>query len=437
MISAIPALLIFVLITISLTLWQARASDRRFMSLLMLGGWLLLGSLTTIVDYWMPFAGGGDDERYYQLATVAVSSWTDLLDPLIFQGQMEQAGYPWLLAAINLSFSPGVLGLKFFNVFLLLLTALVWYRIGGALNDGSFGRWLSAGTVFLTPLWFYAFFILKDLAIVLIQSLFLLGLVRTWRGGPLRAWLLTGASAFALLPLRSPLLLQDMGVAIGAVTARLMAPGRIWRRLIVLVVGLPAMGALLLVASDPVWMMSLGIYSESRVVGSSAMLEMGEQHGEASSMQRSLFPLLYIFSETAGLNADSWVIRDAQWLRGVLALPWIAFIPPALLLGLLRLAGSEPESVTRRAGGPWRRFVASRAFATPWAAVLGFIAASMFVSWVVGDTTRWRLADMPAINAVAIGAWRFLPRRRCANWLVLWVALAGAAFSGYYLLRAW
>lgn len=44
-------------------------------------------------------------------------------------------------------------------------------------------------------------------------------------------------------------------------------------------------------------MSGLRIYSESRVVGSSAMLEVGEQHGEASLMQRSLFPLLYIFSE--------------------------------------------------------------------------------------------------------------------------------------------
>lgn len=39
------------------------------------------------------------------------------------------------------------------------------------------------------------------------------------------------------------------------------------------------------------------------------------------------------------------MIRDAQWLRGVLALPGIAFIPPALLLGLRWLAGlSRPRN---------------------------------------------------------------------------------------------
>lgn len=147
---------------------------------------------------------------------------------------------------------PGFWQLSFLNeVFLLLLTALVWIASAGALNDGSFGRWLSAGTVFLTPLWFYAFFILKDRDCAYPKACSCSDSYAPGGGGPLRAWLLTGASAFALLPLRSPLLLQDMGVAIGAVTARLMAPGRIWRRLAALVVGLPAMGALLLVASDP------------------------------------------------------------------------------------------------------------------------------------------------------------------------------------------
>jgi hypothetical protein len=199
-------------------------------------------------------------------------------------------------------------------------------------------------------------------------------------------------------------------------------------------VGLPTTLLLLWVASDPEMLREFGVFAEQRVVGSEAMWTTGQAYMEDSPMRRATFPILYLLSETSGVSADSWARLDASSLRGFLALPWIALVVPSFLLGLRWLATTIPGA--RSTGGALGRLVATRMLASPWSVLIVFVCSSFLVSWIVGDTTRWRLADMPVVAAIAIAPWLFGSARKNVVVLALWLFLAGVAFAGYYLLSA-
>ena len=67
--------------------------------------------------------------------------------------------------------------------------------------------------------------------------------------------------------------------------------------------------------------------------------------------------------------------------------------------------------------------------------VLVFVVISIAISWTVGDTTRWRIPDMPMVAAIAVAGWN-LTRPRIRQQLLLgWIAASGALFSLFYLVR--
>ena len=431
---AIPALVVFILVSMMVVRGVALPRDRTWLSMHVALSWLIFAPLVALINVSWPFSGGGDDFDYFILSTQYGASWSDLLNPGLFEESMTQPAFPMLLVALNLALDPGLLGLKYFNLMILILNSLVWYRIGCDLSTPAFGRMLMTVTLLLTPLWFYVLFLLKDLLIVLFQSLFILGLVRTWRSGVIRGWLLAGLAAMALLPLRAPLVLQDAAVALGASGVRLLGPGRLTRRWMMLLVGVPLFLALLYLASKPEFMASMGVTSDQRVLGSEAMIEAGKQYSEESTLQGALFPLLYILSETSGLSPSAWQL-DPSRIRGLLAIPWIALVVPSMLLGFRWLLRAAESGGTRQAIGRPKRLLRIRMVATPWAAIVIFILANAVVSWTVGDTTRWRLSDMPALAAIAAAPWSFDRRKQAFGFTVLWITLATAIFSGLYLLR--
>lgn len=427
-------LLLYIPLTLCFAVLVTDGRDRRYLFRSILLAWATLAPLAALFNMWLPFSGGGDDERYFYLANTAIHSVGEVFDLTRFIGLIQQPGYPWLLSIINILTGPDLLAYKLLNLCFLILVALTWYRIAVLVESREFGRVVLISILFLTPLWLYFFFLLKDLTITLLQSLFLLGLVQQWRRNALLPWLLIGAATLALLPFRTPLVMQNMAVLLAMLTLNLFGRERRGGRILPLMFGGVLAAGLLVVASNPGFMMELGVYTEHRMVGSSEMIEAAAAIGEASLMDRALFPLLYLFSETAGLNPQSWEQFDSTWLRGALALPWIFFVVPFFVLGVFWML--KPSPGVPRVKGLMARLRNSRLVTTPWGALLLFVLSMAVISWQVGDTTRWRIPDMPAMATIAMAGWVFAVRRNRKQVLLFWIAGAGSLFTMFYLFRA-
>jgi hypothetical protein len=426
-------LAVFVPLSLLLAGRAAASGDRVFLVTRVTGVWVCLAPLVAIVHNWLPFSGGGDDEKYFAFAEPPIRSLSDALDLTRFVGAMEQPGYPWLLSSLNALTGHDLLVYKLFNLFLLILLALTWYRIGLNLDSRKFARSVMVAVLLLTPLWYYAFFLLKDMAITLLQSVFLLATIRIWSAARAAPMFAAGWSTFALLLFRTPLVLHNAAVLVGAYALKAAARRARGSRFAPLLLGALLVAFAAPVVTDTQFMMRFGIYAEHRIIGSTILESGTNVYGAGATLNRAHFPLLYLVSETAGLSPQMWVVRDSKWLRGVLAFPWIFLIVPLALLGLRWLAGA-PVGVSP-AGSLLARVRQSRAVATPWSAVLLFVVVSGAISWTVGDTTRWRLPDMPMITAVAVAGWYYTRPRLRQNALIAWGGGSVAAFALVHMVR--
>lgn len=391
--------------------------------------WVGLSILVSLVNIWLPFTGGGDDEDYYFLANLPVSSIWDLFDITRFADSMEQPGYPFILSMINFISEADLLGYKLFGLFVFVLIALTWYRIGVLLESFRFGRKVLVGILFLTPLWFYTFFLLKDLLVVFLQSLFLLGLLQNWRHPNAKSMLLIGLATLAILPFRAPLLLQNsvvFGVAIFLDLARYKEKSsRIGR----LVFSGLLIFSLLLVASNPEFMQKMGVVSEHRVLGATEMVGSVASTGDESKFNPVFFPVIYVFSEIGVFSLQSWRVLESAWLRSLMALPWIMFFVPFFIIGAIRIFEKVDPGLTSK--GLVARFRSSRFVSTPWGVLMVFVFSMAAVSFQVGDTARWRIADMPVIATVAMAGWFYSNRNKRRLVLFYWVG----AMSIFFVLN--
>lgn len=430
--------LFFILVLVLLTLGFARlvvkGTELHWVSVRLLGGWMFLLPLLLLVNSQFPFTEGGDDMDYYYLASTSINSWEDVFDLTRFAGSMEQPGYPWLLSLVFQFTGDSLIALKALNLALFLMLVPIWQRIGLELESKDFARRLGVVILCLTPLWFYGFFLLKDMAITFLQSLFLLGVVQVVQHRGLKPWLLIIAATVVTILFRSPLVLVNLAVVIGVVALPLIRRGKVYQKIVGLTFAVIVVGGLLMIASNQEWMAAMGIQAEHRVIGSAEMRETVAQAGESSLINRWLFPLLYLFSETAGLNPQTWSNFDSFSLRGILAIPWIFFGVPFFVFGMLWLLRRDVQVAAGR--GLFSRIGHLRVVTSAWSGIVLFILIYLALSWQVGDTTRWRLPDMPAMAAVALAGWMYgVPRSRHLI-LLLWIGGAGTLFSLFYWVRA-
>lgn len=428
----------FVPLSIALAGCLAEPADRGILIRRTLLAWIVLVPLTAFMNEWMPFAGGGDDEYYLIYANPPPSNLDEALDLNRFQELLSQPGYAWILSLLNAVIGHELLAYKLLNLFFLIALSLVWYRIGLILEGRRFARQVALAVLLLTPLWYHVSFLLKDMTITLLQSLALLGTVQVWtRARPVSVVLLGGSSLFLLL-LRTPLLLQNAGVLAGSVLLKGVARGTRHRGIaIALLLGLSISAALLVALSNPEFVAALGVQDPRRTF-SDSMLDDALMRRDSVSMSPIAFPAIYLLSETAGLNPRAWESFDGSWLRGVLALPWIFLVVPCSALGICWLTGTHVPCTRQRNPviGWIARLRSSDALATPWTAVLLFIASSFAISWVVGDTTRLRIPDMPMFASVALLGWtRSAPALRTTV-LLWWTVGLGSLYGVLQLARA-
>ncbi|MCX7166533.1 MAG: hypothetical protein NTV11_09685 [Rhodocyclales bacterium] len=426
---------LLILLSLGLVLLVAEVRDRLFLFYGVLSAWAVLAPLTAYVHSWLPFVGGSDDYSYFDLASGSagsIQSFADILDPSRFADVLEQPGYLVVLSLITLVTGPDLFAYKLFNLALLIVLAITWYRIATLLESAAFGRTVFVAILALTPLWFYVFFVLKDMTIVLLQSLFLFGLVQQWRSNSLSAWYLIVFATLALLPFRTFLVVQNVLVLLGSIGLKQFGREYGGRSLPLILAGIVAVVVLAIGSSSDI-MASLGVLTEHRVIGSVEMRESVRTMQESTEMNRALFPLIYLFSETAGLSPATWESIDGDWLRGVLALPWIAFVVPFFVLGVLWIFKAPLGSSISK--GLLEKLRNSGFVTTPWGGLLLFVMSMITISWIVGDTTRWRIPDMPVVATIAMAGWTFGSRRIREQVLILWMTGAGTLFLLYYLLR--
>lgn len=428
------AILVFLVASLVSAYAIADARHRRFLCLSLLASWAFTLPLMAAANTWMPFSGTGDDDDYFEISTV-LHDHGSLVDPYILSRHYEQIGYPWALNAIHLTLGSGLLGLKTFNFLCFHWLVLVWYRILLELEPDRVARRFVGCALLLTPLWFYFIFLLKDLPIALLQALFVFGVAMTLRRrAGLLGWILQGVSLVLLIPFRAQLVAQNVAVGVGAHAVRAFGSGSLVRRISIAVSGLCVGGTLLYLASDPRFVGMLGVRASARVVGSHAMWQQADAMIHATERTRVFFPAIYLLSEVSGLSAFSPGAFDQERFRGLLALPWIALVVPMLPLGArwMLLPARDTRTDAPAHGG----LTSMRCMATPWSVVVLFILASMTVSWIVGDTTRWRLSDMPALLAVAVAGATHSGGKRAGLVLLLWLTSLACIFPIYYLWRS-
>jgi hypothetical protein len=427
------ALICFVSLTLGCATLVTQGGERAFLRRTVLTAWVGFVPLVAFINEWLAFTGGGDDEDYYRLAATPIYSLADALDLTRFTDAMEQPGYPWLLSLLNYCSGQDLLVFKLLNLTLFILLSIVWYRIGTLLESPIFGRAVAVGILLLTPLWFYTWFLLKDMTIALLQSLFLLGVVGLFRGRSLRHWALIGGATFALFPFRTFLVLQNATILLASLMLLTLTRERISAKTALVIMGGGVVVVLLAIGSNVEIMASLGVNAEDRVLGSWSMLEKTSIQQESSLINRTLFPLIYLFSETSGLKPETWTQLDAFWLRGALSLPWILFFVPFFLLGAAWLTLGQHAAA--RGNGFLERMRNSRLVATPWGVLVLFVLSYIAFSWQAGDTTRWRIPDMPVIATIAVAGWRYAALKTREIVLLLWIGGGGLLFSMFYILK--
>ena len=88
-----------------------------------------------------------------------------------------------------------------------------------------------------------------------------------------------------------------------------------------------------------------------------------------------------------------------------------------------------------RASGTLLRALRSRIFTTPWSALVLVFFLYGVVTWISGDTTRWRIPGIPAMYGISWQGWRMADHRKRRLVLMGWTLSLGIGASAFYLLR--
>lgn len=389
-----------------------------FAILVFLAGWMYLSLLRSINET-LPFAGVGDDLDYFRASQVTFRGPSEWFDLSRFKWTHEQAGYPLLLAWIHQIAGGSLFHRKALNVLWHLLLADVWFVIGRIAGGNRLAFPFGVAILLGTPLWHYWMFLLKDMTITLLQSVFLLSLVMLvaqnrrllGAGGVLMTTLL-------VIPFRSLLALLHIAIMSVAIWGRQRAAkgqrfSLIGRVLISAVIG----SAILVVGRNPSVMGQLGVRTESRHLDASAVEQAVQFRAAAGQQSPGKFSLVFLVGEVNTFNPNSWAHPGPSDYRAMGMIPWIYLGLPMFIVGVYRtfrppkalsdagltaksapipLAAGATPSPTEPAWKPDRSVLLI---------LLLFIVAYFAVAWLSHDTTRWRLPAMPPMLAIAAWGW--------------------------------
>lgn len=442
-----------------------------------------------------PFSHGGDDLRYFKASQVRFNDLSDWFDFKSFKSSFEQAGYPLLLAWIYQFSGASLYVYKAVNLSLYLLISITWYSIGDILGGKKLALILGVAILAATPLWYYWIFAYKDMIIMFFQSQLVLYAIRYINGiKSISSLLWMFLFTLLLVPFRLGLILVNCAMAAEIAMFKLMSKKGVGDKLMTLISVAFVLFAVTMVATNRTHLEQLGASGENRALDAKTIdktlgwydKNLHGAPGESSSFGLK-FPILYVMGEVAGFNPTVWKSLDTVWLRGVLAIPWILFGLPFFFYGLkavfksrklgglkamvsdealgltskqadkpnfvslakarsaLKSEGANPVSQpifinTRTAITlPSKNIKLSKetkvfGFDAGLLLIVSFLVIYLLISWVVHDTTRWKMPSFPAMLALAgIGFYTCPPQRRFSI-VFLWVLFTGLCSLIYYIL---
>jgi hypothetical protein len=397
-------------------------------------------SVLWLADEAISFAGGGDDKAYFTVSRRSfnsVSAWFDLQQ---FKGTHEQAGYPLLLSWVHQFVGDSLYHRKAVNVFFFLMLALVWFEIGKQIGGQRLGFVFASGVLLTTPLWFYWIFLLKDMTITFLQSLFILGLIQSLSHRSVaRSYGLIVLSTILTIPFRSQLALVNLTALVGA-TILGMGSARSWKSsfLKVAMIGVMFL-SLLVVGKNPEILNQLGVRGEHQALDTESVRAEVEFRGRSRTAQFTnalMFPLLYLLGEVAAFNPRVWGDVSTALIRGLSMVPWIYVGVPLFVTGTWMIVrrqrfhqGAEQISAGQ---GEDHRVAHVRPARAQLLVLLMFALIYAGVSWVSADTTRWRIPAMPSMVAIAGFAWVTLSMPQRLGMLIGWGLLLSVSLIVYY-----
>ena len=448
---------------------------------------LIFLAMLVVINGVIPFAAmsggmGGDDYNYFQSSLrelPTLGSWFDLNQFPAF----EQGGYPLVLTWINQVADDSLIARKGLNVLFYLLISVMWYQIGSEMGGRRTARSFAVAILLGTPFWTYWIYLLKDMTIVLLQSVFLLGLVRLVvtparnRG----QWLVIGLSTLLLIPFR--LALVVLNAAVLSSTLVVLSHRSTLRKVSMLIAGAILLGSIYLAGSNAAVLGVLGVRGTGRsltqlqlsyeALTQQSLSEQGKYAGVRGAI---LFPVLYVIGETTGFRANEAFStfgpeagRDIV-LRGVVAVPWIFLGTPFFVIGLLRVTRRARRRTQMLAGelGPAslshlntlrasdasalsfqptlyphsfdradeaRSMVQLSAEKRAWVPLLIYLLVYAFVAWAVRDTTRWRMPAFPVMLAIAVNGLLLLSPRKRVLIAATWTGVLALALLLYYFTK--
>jgi hypothetical protein len=418
-----------------------RRDGGRLSALLGLAGILFLAVLWQI-DEAIPFAGIGDDKDYFTASKQTFNNLNDWIDVRRYKRTHEQAGYPLLLAWVHQLAGGSLYHRKAVNVFFFLMLALVWFGIGKHIGGRRLAFVSATGVLLATPLWFYWIFLFKDMVITFLQSMFILGLVksrspRSVAGG----YGLIALSTVLTIPFRSKLALVNLVTLAGSTLLR-TGSRQSWKTsFLKVVMAAGIVLSILIVGTNPEILQRLGVAGEHRTLDvESVQAEVERKGGSRSAHFTStlMFPLLYLVGEVAAFNPSSWGNLQAPLIRGLSMVPWIYVGVPLFLTGTWMI-------VRQRKSQDGVGQIAASLQTKPQAdsiqssrgdlfVLLLFVLIYAGVAWGSADTTRWRMPAIPPMVAIAGYAWITLSRQQRLQLLLSWALLLSFSFMGYYVI---
>ncbi|MGD9211995.1 MAG: hypothetical protein PVI90_14530 [Desulfobacteraceae bacterium] len=395
----------------------------------------LLTTILFCINMNFPYADGGDDFVYYQVSIHNFQKISDWFDLSQFMSTHEQSGYPLLLSWVHQICGESLFHRKALNLFFFLMLANFWYLIGDVIGGKRLGLVLGITLIIGTPLWFYWMFLLKDMTIVFLQSLLILGLIDFVSGfNYIRGYVLMFLCTIAVIPFRVMLVFVNLAFISSAILFTKKNTSFLLRFGVVI----SMIAIFFFLGNNPNILKSLGASGEDR------KLEMGaiERSIERREMSKNTgmgallkFPLLYLVGEVNTFNINSWDKLTPVEIRAMGMVPWIFFGLPLFLYISFMFIYPKIFKINRLVED--KLIVKNNVILQNEKSQLYFTVLYLFVgiyagvSYLSNDTTRWRLAALPPMLALAGWGWTILPVLKRTMLLVYWL-LSVMSFSILY-----
>ncbi len=438
--TSIVFLFCVVFVPASCSLLIAEGRDRFLLfCVICFAGIFFLSGLSLINDV-IPFTDGGDDDTYLKVSKRTFDNPSDWFDLTQFKRTHDQAGYPLLLSWIHQIVGESLFHRKALNVFFFLLLTITWFKIGNVIGGRRLAFVYASGILLMTPFWFYWIFLLKDMTLTLLQSVFIMGLVlflsKDFR---LQSYFWLCLSTVGTLPFRSMLALSNLAVM---TCSTFLQPGPPNTKLAFLgktTAVATIMAFVLIIGSQPEYLKLLGVGSDHRSLDYESVqktLDIYKENRVSSIGSIMKFPLVYLVGEVAAFNPKSWDGMSSTLIRSVAMLPWIYFGLPLFLLGTWKTFRrfKENKSIESENVG-LSESTASEVVPRPYL-WLFLIFVSMYggIAWLTGDTTRWTLSSYPTMVGIAGYAWISMNNSKQFALLFGWSLILSISLIIYYVV---